>query len=86
LQQIGQRVDLASQLAQRVRRTGSARAEGVIALAQRGDDVGKRLQRAGHAFQQHGGNQQKIAEQANNEQNGWRQGYRMQPKQHGGKK
>ena len=39
-------------------RAGAARAKGVVALAQRGDNVGERLQRADQALDQRGGDEQ----------------------------
>ena len=52
LQQVGESIDLGGQFAKRVLRAGPARAEGVIALAQRRHHVGERLQRADHALNQ----------------------------------
>ena len=70
LQQVGQRVDFGGQFAQRIRRAGSARAKGVVALAQRRDNVGQRLQRADQAVDQRGGDERKVNQQAGSEQKG----------------
>jgi hypothetical protein len=74
LQQIGERVHLGCQFAERVRGAGSAGAEGVVALAQRRDDIGERLQGADHGFNQRGGYQEQIKQQAAEEQDRGREG------------
>ena len=63
LQQVGESIDFSGQFAQRIGRAGAARAKGVVSLAQRRHDVGKRLQRTDHAFNQRGGDQRKIKQQ-----------------------
>ncbi len=73
LQQVGECVHLRGQLAERVMGAGSAGAEGVVALAQRRDHVGERLQRPDQALNQSGGRQHQIQEQAGDQQQRWRQ-------------
>src|SRR6185437_3289920 len=64
LQQVGDGVYLQGEFGKRVLRAGAARAERVITLPQRGNDVRQRLKRPDHTFDQGRGNEQKINQQA----------------------
>jgi hypothetical protein len=68
LQEVGEGIDLGGQLAQRVLRAGSARAEGVVALAKRCNHIRESLQGADHTFNERGSHQQQVDEQAACEQ------------------
>ena len=68
LQQISKRVDFCGQFSHRIARLGAARAEGVIALAQRRHHVGESLQRPYQTLNKSARNQGKIEQQAAGDQ------------------
>src|SRR6185437_11726718 len=71
LQKVGERIDLAGKLAQRVGRAGSPRAKRIVSFAKRRDDVGERLKRPHEAFHERGRNEQEIDQEAKQKQQSW---------------
>ena len=70
LEQVSKRIDLAGEFAKRIVHAGSAGAEGVITFAQGRDDVGERLERANHGFDERRGDKGDVQKQTAEEKNG----------------